>query len=359
MPNLVCSADIDAFMASVNKLTARDNLGTKQNLSQVVTSDADLVAAITAVEANASYNSGTIYVTNSFTIVSAMPAMAKDYTFVGIPDANGNRPLLTKGNGAVFTINGRRLILSNLRFTYSGSQDFFNVGAQSCYVTCFGCDFAQTANGGRYFRREYQGGLAAEFYDCTATIAGTAYLMYIGVSNAANTTIPEGEILFVGCDLLGRVLMCENRARVRVVTVNSTVRDNGNGCWYATEYSAGSTNVTVQYNGGVNVSTALAAGSTDPITFTDTSLLPTQTTAVSAAITAAKNVRFTGSTAGQTLTLPSALDGKERWVINKASVSVDVAIAGGGDTINGGAGPYTVPAGTTQRFACIGTDWNT
>jgi hypothetical protein len=395
MPNLTVSATIDAFMAAAdaatargaigaepsgaaaaalaaaqasscqkasnlsdlaNALTSRNNLGTKQNLSVSVASEAQFNAAIAAIEADASYNSGTIYVTGNITFVGTVPTtLTKDYTIVGTtPSAmNGIRPQIIKGNGAWLSMTGRRLIISNLRLTFSGPQVMFTMSGDT-YASCYACEFIATA-GGQYFKREYEGSLAVEFFACTVTMTNGT-MIWIGEGNPGNANIPNLQALFVGCDMSGLILNAENAGKGRVVLVHSTLTNLGAGCWKATEFAAGRTDMAVYYNSNVAVSLALAAGSTDPITFIDTGLLPTQSTAVSATATA-KNVRLTGSTAGQTLTLEAPVDGRGCRVFNQSSQSWNIATPSG--TINGGAGPIVLAPGYSAQFAAFGTDWNT
>lgn len=79
------------------------------------------------------------------------------------------------------------------------------------------------------------------------------------------------------------------------------------------------------------------------------------TTAVSATISASKT-RFTGNTAGQTLTLPTALRfGANCYIRNAASVNVSVA-AGSGTTIEGLA-TFTLAPGESILVYLLGTDW--
>lgn len=71
---------------------------------------------------------------------------------------------------------------------------------------------------------------------------------------------------------------------------------------------------------------------------------------------------FTGSTSGQTLTLPSstaAVSSSVNTITNTASVSVTIA-AGSGTTINnfGTSGSITVPSGYTYALVYIGTTWD-
>lgn len=358
MPDAILSPDIDAFLIAANKLLARDALGTKQNLSISVATEAEIKAAFAAVEANPSYDRGTIYVTANITITDVLgTALTKDYTIIGLPSSalGGLRPQITKGNGPWFSSTGKRLIFSNLRLSIVAPQDFITCN-QSSYITFYGCDITQ-GGGGNTLRRDYYGGLAIEFINSKITVSNGS-LMWIGAGNPANTDNPQFVITFVGSELIGRVLTVSNAGKGRVSLVDTKVSNNGQGCWYATEYSAGRTDVEIRYSSADNVSTDLGAGSTEPITFVDVALLATQTVSASANITAERNVRFTGNTPGQLLSLPAAADGKERWVYNKSSVPVDVGKIGT-DTVNGGAGPYTVPAGATQRFVCFGTDWNT
>jgi len=87
-----------------------------------------------------------------------------------------------------------------------------------------------------------------------------------------------------------------------------------------------------------------------PTRVTDT----TQSLSASANITAAK-VKFTGSTAAQTLTLPEGTEGRNIFVRNAASVSVTVSRAGT-DTIEGLTAEVLFP-GESRLYTFIGTDW--
>lgn len=361
MPDVIVSAVVDSLLRVASSLAARDVLGTKQNLSVSCATEAEIKAAAQAIEANPSYDRGTIYITANITITDVLgTTLTKDYTFVGVASSalGGLRPQITKGNGPWFTMTGRRLVFSNLRFSITAAHDFITLNTTS-YASAYGCDFTQSG-GGNTIRRSYDNGIAMDVTNCKVNVTNGSFL-WNGAGNPADTNNPQFALSFVGCDLAGRLLSVVNAGKGRVVLVNSRLVDNGQGCWYATEFAAGRTDVEVQYSGDDAVSLALGAGSTEPITFTNLARLATQSTAVSAAITAERNVRFTGSTPGQVLTLPAAVDGRERWVYNMASVPVDVArnATPGTDTINGGAGPLTIPAGESRRFVCFGTDWNT
>lgn len=84
------------------------------------------------------------------------------------------------------------------------------------------------------------------------------------------------------------------------------------------------------------------------------SVNPTQAVTADATI-AGSRVKFTGSTASQTLTLPAGVVGLEIFVRNAASVSVTVASAGS-DTIEGETSMVLSP-GESALLTFIGTDW--
>ena len=67
-------------------------------------------------------------------------------------------------------------------------------------------------------------------------------------------------------------------------------------------------------------------------------------------------VKFTGSTASQTLTLPVGVDGTDIFVRNAATVSVTVAAHSGGNTIEG-ASNYVVMPGEAISLTFISGDW--
>lgn len=69
-----------------------------------------------------------------------------------------------------------------------------------------------------------------------------------------------------------------------------------------------------------------------------------------------RHTRFTGSTASQVLTLPAAVNGREVSIRNAASVTVAVARAGS-DTIEGGAGNWTINPGEAFTFSAHTADW--
>lgn len=66
-------------------------------------------------------------------------------------------------------------------------------------------------------------------------------------------------------------------------------------------------------------------------------------------------VKFTGSTAAQTLTLPAAVDGTHIFIRNSGSVSITIARAGA-DTIEG-ATTLVMPSNTGILLIAIGTVW--
>lgn len=70
---------------------------------------------------------------------------------------------------------------------------------------------------------------------------------------------------------------------------------------------------------------------------------------------AASRVKFTGSTASQTLTLPAGTIGKDIYIRNAASVAVTVARAGS-DTIEG-ATTFNLNPGEAICLTFVGTDW--
>jgi hypothetical protein len=79
-----------------------------------------------------------------------------------------------------------------------------------------------------------------------------------------------------------------------------------------------------------------------------------QSVSADATITSSR-VKFTGSTAGQTLTLPAGASGLEIWIKNASSQTVTIARAGS-DTIDG-ATTATITAGQKLILCYIGTDW--
>lgn len=81
---------------------------------------------------------------------------------------------------------------------------------------------------------------------------------------------------------------------------------------------------------------------------------PTQSVSANATITGSR-VKYTGSTASQTLTLPAGVEGLEIKIRNTASVSVTIARAGG-DTIEGETS-LILNVGESVVLTYIGTDW--
>jgi hypothetical protein len=91
------------------------------------------------------------------------------------------------------------------------------------------------------------------------------------------------------------------------------------------------------------------------VTFTKTFYaVGTQEVTASATINSGR-VKFTGSTASQTLTLPVVVAGTEVKIRNSASVTVTVA-AGSGSTIEG-ASSVVLNAGESLALTLVGTDW--
>lgn len=89
-------------------------------------------------------------------------------------------------------------------------------------------------------------------------------------------------------------------------------------------------------------------------TFAVPVLYGTQVESTSATI-AAGRVKFTGSTASQTLTLPPAAEGTEINIRNAATVTVTVA-RDGTDTIEGAA-TLSLEPGASVSLTAIGSDW--
>jgi hypothetical protein len=81
---------------------------------------------------------------------------------------------------------------------------------------------------------------------------------------------------------------------------------------------------------------------------------PPQSVSASATITSGR-VKFTGSTAGQTLTLTAGVAGTDRFIRNASSVAVTIACTGA-DTIEGAATFVLLP-GEAISLTFVGTDW--
>lgn len=83
----------------------------------------------------------------------------------------------------------------------------------------------------------------------------------------------------------------------------------------------------------------------------------TQSVTTTSVITASR-VRFTGSTVGQVLPLPAAVNGRDVWIRNSGTVDITVSCAGA-DTIEGSTANFTISPGEAFSFTAIGTDWTT
>lgn len=288
-----------------------------------VNSEATIQAAVAAAEAS-SYKNAVITITASITLTGGIGStLTKNYTFIGTGSTGaggGIRPTLTKGNGPWMNANGKNLSFVNLQVNANLPQNFITIGP-NVNVQCFGCSFVYTG-GGNFFYREYAGALTASFDNCTVAVTSGAFLWF-GESNPADTNIPQGEILFTGCTLSGLMVKCDNAGKVNCTLVGSTLVDPGTGCWYATEFSAGRSNLAVNYNSRDTTSLALAAGSTDTITFTN------RASAGGSATLASTQV---GVGDGSNL-----LSGSASLTFNGSTFKVSPAVAGDG-TINLEAG---------------------
>jgi hypothetical protein len=274
---------------------------------------------------------------------------------------------MTRGNGLAFNCYGRFLTIHGIEFVVSNPQGLFGFDSAvfgiDCTVSFKGCKFDCSGSlaGGSIFKRQWNGEAIVQFENCEIIGPNAVWAACkMDHANPGDTTNPTMQLMYVGCSIIGGACQIFGAGYARVSLVGTSVVDAGSGCWIVQSYAPPNsrTGLTVQYDSNQKISVVPMAGS-DPITFVDIGLPLTQSTSVSAAIpTSTKAVRFTGSTAGQTLTLPAAVDGRPVRVFNKASVAVDVAKVGA-DTIDGGAGPVSIPAGQTLLFTAFGADWTT
>jgi hypothetical protein len=99
----------------------------------------------------------------------------------------------------------------------------------------------------------------------------------------------------------------------------------------------------------------LASVSPDGVVFSSTFFRNTpQSVTASATITSGR-VRFTGTTVGQILTMPGAVDGTDVFVRNAGTVAVTIR-RGGADTIEGVV-DFILNPGESVCFTAVGTDW--
>lgn len=246
---------------------------TSETYTASVSTEAQLAAAITAAEAS-NYPAAVIFITSNLALTTnGVPGMTKDYTLRGVAGpTTGLKPVLTKNNGPWSGFSGN-LTLINLDFVFAATTGvvFYQDGHNT--LTCIGCSFT-TGGGQGFFQTDYEGSLTAEFRNCTVVVTGVAPLLFFNEGNPLNFNIPQSTVLFNGCALSGSMVNVTNGGKVWVTLVGSSLTNNGSGCWFATEASVGRTSLTVNYDSTKVFSSALVAGSTDPITFTDNAAYP-------------------------------------------------------------------------------------
>jgi hypothetical protein len=139
-----------------------------------------------------------------------------------------------------------------------------------------------------------------------------------------------------GCTFLGRAA----NASVNALT-NSTAIGNGAQVTASNQVAIGNTSVTEVKTAG-----AYACGTF----FRSTP----QSVTTNATITSGR-VKFTGSTAAQTLTLPAGIAGTDCFIRNAGSVAVTIARAGS-DTIEG-ATTFVLEPGEAISLCFVTSDW--